>query len=302
MRGFSGRQRSSGEPSFPLLPPSPSGAAASPGRDDGAGAPAAPAIAGLGDPPAHSPGLAPAQLVSVFSLKWSPGASTLACLLARHAAGLCGQSQQSRLSREALLIDLDPFGGSLATSFGLSSRLGAVSLLAAAVGPDGSLSVSPQLLREHSQPLADHLRVVPGLYGLRQLGQLEQLSPALRSAIFSAPGTWAVVDMGRLVLSPGIRSLIQHSSTCLWVAFGSLHELVWWQQYATTLRGLNHRLGLVVVSGTPQHARDFAAAAEAPLVAHTSGWPPEVWDLRVPLPKRAVQVAELVWNWSLQSS
>ncbi len=90
-------------------------------------------------------------LVSVFSIKGAPGVTTLACLLAAawSAPG------------PVVVAEVDPSGGDLAARFGLSSRVGWVSLASSTRRSDGTAT-----LDDHLQHLPGGLPVLVGARGV----------------------------------------------------------------------------------------------------------------------------------------
>ena len=79
-------------------------------------------------------------LLSVFSVKGAPGVTTLSCLLAAAWSG----------PGPVVVAESDPAGGDLAARFGLSSRVGWVSLTSSTRRSEGT------------PPLVDHLQQLPG--------------------------------------------------------------------------------------------------------------------------------------------
>lgn len=137
------------------------------------------------------------MLVSVLSLKGSPGVTTFAVALAARWPG----------PSRALVVEADPSGGDLALRFSLASTPGLVSLAAAARrGGDADL------VWQHTQELRGGLRVITAPPDAEQtraaLAALAQ-HPAsglelLRQAA-NQPGVVVIVDCGRVDPgSPGV--------------------------------------------------------------------------------------------------
>ncbi|GAA3040737.1 chromosome partitioning protein [Actinokineospora globicatena] len=138
------------------------------------------------------------MLVSLLSLKGSPGVSTLATAVAARWPA----------AARAVLVEADPSGGDLTLRFSLSSTPGLVSWAAAArrAGDD------PDLVWRHTQQLPGGLTVVAASPDAEQArAALTALAPdpasglgGLRAAA-GQPDTVVVVDCGRL--DPGSPAL-----------------------------------------------------------------------------------------------
>jgi len=137
------------------------------------------------------------MLVSVLSLKGSPGATTLAVALAARWPA----------PAHALVVEADPSGGDLGLRFSLSSTPGLVSLAAAA-----RRGGEAELVWRHTQPLPGGLPVIAAPPDAEQArAALAALAPdpgggpgVLRAAA-DRPGTVVVVDCGRV--DPGSPAL-----------------------------------------------------------------------------------------------
>lgn len=133
------------------------------------------------------------MLVSVLSLKGSPGATTFAIALgARWPA-----------PARPLVIEADPSGGDLALRFSLSSTPGLVSLAAAARRDD-----DPDLVWRHTQQLPGGLAVVAAPPDADQaraaLSALVPTSLGVLRAAANELSTAVIVDCGRV--DPGSRA------------------------------------------------------------------------------------------------
>jgi MinD-like ATPase involved in chromosome partitioning or flagellar assembly len=137
------------------------------------------------------------MLVSVLSLKGSPGATTFAVALAARWPA----------PASALVVEADPSGGDLAVRFSLPSTPGLVSLAAAARGGGGA-----GLVWQHTLQLPGGLPVIAAPPDAEQArAALSALAPdpagglgVLRTA-GNQPGTVVVVDCGRV--DPGSLAL-----------------------------------------------------------------------------------------------
>ncbi|WP_431907701.1 chromosome partitioning protein [Amycolatopsis thermoflava] len=137
------------------------------------------------------------MLVSVLSLKGSPGVTTFAVALAARWPG----------PSRALVVEADPSGGDLALRFSLASSPGLVSLAAAARrGGDADLAW------QHTQELRGGLRVIAAppdaeqtRAALSALTQHPTSGLELLRQTASQPGVVVIVDCGRVDPgSPGV--------------------------------------------------------------------------------------------------
>lgn len=140
------------------------------------------------------------MLVSILSLKGSPGATTFAVALAA-----CWPAPA-----RALVVEADPSGGDLGLRFSLSSTPGLVSLAAAARRDDGA-----DLVWRHTQQLPGGLPVVAAPPDADQArAALSALAPnsvgVLRSAA-NQPTTAVIVDCGRVDPGSPAESIVRAS-------------------------------------------------------------------------------------------
>ena len=190
------------------------------------------------------------------SLSASPGTTTTALAVAASARPT------------ALVVEADPFGGTLAPRFGLGPRPGIATLAAA------RRDHSPAAIRGHVQVLPGGLEVVVGLPSLAQ-------SPALASAWDSisdglrAMGGPVVIDAGRLLIGPGAPSaLIRRADVLAVVARPELAEIARLRAARDLLIELNPRPALVLVGERPYGPAEVGAACDMEVlgvIAHDPG-------------------------------
>ena len=191
-------------------------------------------------------------LLSAFSVKGAPGVTTLSCLLAAawSAPG------------PVLLAECDPAGGDLAARFGLSSRVGWVSLTSSTRRSEGT-----PLLDDHLQQLPGGLPVLVGGrgYDRRSADSGEGTVVRTHSESFGAiaegpsrprsadtPTGLTVVDLGRYTQGDAVSgSWLRRSDISLLVVPGDAAAAVNLRDRAPQLLdACEGRLGLVVVGGT----------------------------------------------------
>ncbi len=133
---------------------------------------------------AGPPGGRPAQLVAVWGPTGAPGRSTLALNVAAEAAGL---------SRRALLIDADVYGGSVAPMLAVLDEVSGLLAAARAANVGG---LDETALLDHARLVSAGLSV---LTGLPRADRWPQLRPAAFAAVLAAARRCAelvVVDCG----------------------------------------------------------------------------------------------------------
>jgi hypothetical protein len=179
-------------------------------------------------------------LLSVFSVKGAPGVTTLSCLLAASWSG----------SGPVVVAESDPAGGDLAARFGLSSRVGWVSLTSSTRRSEGT------------PPLVDHLQQLPGglpvLVGARGSDRRPADSDegtvvrTYSDPVGVATGGLTVVDLGRYTESDTVSgSWLLKSDISVLVVPGDASAAVNLRDRAPQLlETCEGRLGLVVVGGT----------------------------------------------------
>ncbi|WP_409497269.1 chromosome partitioning protein [Amycolatopsis sp. cmx-11-12] len=149
------------------------------------------------------------MLITVCSLKGSPGVTTLATAL-----GARWPAQEN-----PIVVEADPAGGDLMARFRLPESPGLVSLAAAARGRGGS---EPNLLAQHTQLLPGGLRVVLGPVGAEQArAALSVLAPGASSPMRRAadqPGITVIVDCGRVDADSPAFPIIRGADAMLLVA------------------------------------------------------------------------------------
>jgi hypothetical protein len=154
------------------------------------------------------------MLVTVCSLKGSPGVTTLATAL-----GACWPAVDNPILAEA-----DPAGGDLMARFRLNDTPGLVTLAVAA-----RRSTDPGLLGQHTQQLPGGLRVVVGPVGAEQAHSAlavfasNGFSPFRRAADQS--GTTVIVDCGRVDPRSQALPIIRSSDAMLLLARPNDEEL-----------------------------------------------------------------------------
>jgi hypothetical protein len=187
------------------------------------------------------------MIVTIGSLKGSPGATTLALALAdRWPAG-----------SEPLVVEADPAGGDLGARFGLGPARGLVTL--AAAGRRGST---------HPRPLADHIDELPGGLqvmsapaGAEQARQvLGELGGGGWSLLWSAArqgGRTVIVDCGRLdPLSPAAPA-VRAADALLLVVRARDDELSHLAARMQVVQGWQVPAWYLVVVALPDRSQDY---------------------------------------------
>ena len=178
------------------------------------------------------------------SLSESPGVTTTALLV---AAGS---------EPPALVVEADPFGGSLGARFGLAPRPGLATLAAA------RRDRSPEALRTHVQLLPGGLEVVVGLPSLAQSQALATAWDSLADAV-GALGQPVVVDAGRLTTDAGAPlALLGRADVLVVVARPELSQIARLRAARDTLVGINPRVVLVLVGERPYGPAEVGAACD----------------------------------------
>lgn len=125
------------------------------------------------------------MIITIGSIKNSPGATTLAVALAASAPG----------DEPVLLVDADPAGGDIGIRFGIKSVPG-IATLTAAIRRNND----PKTIWTHTQQISDSLYILPGLPGIEQATVIEEMLPTVLNAICCLQAT-VIVDAGRLLPS-----------------------------------------------------------------------------------------------------
>ena len=187
------------------------------------------------------------------SLGESPGVTTTALAVA------------GSVDPEAILVEADPFGGPLAARFGLGSRPGLATLVAA------RRDRSAEALRAHAQVLPGGLGVVVGLPSLAQSPALAPDWESLAAAFDTAQHP-VVVDAGRLLAGdPAPVALLRRADVLAVVLRPELSQVARVRAAADLLAEINPALSLVLVGDRPYGAGEVAAATGIPVagvVAH----------------------------------
>lgn len=190
-------------------------------------------------------------LLSVFSVKGAPGVTTLSCLLAAAWSG----------PGPVVLAEADPAGGDLAARFGLSSRVGWLSLATSMRRSEG-----PPSLDDHLQHLPGGLPVLVGARGddRRSADSNEgtvvrtyagPVEDSIGDAVDPSRGPTSgltVVDLGRYFDGDTVSgSWLRRSDYSLLVVPGDASAAVNLRDRAPQLLdACDGRLGLVVLGGT----------------------------------------------------
>lgn len=151
-------------------------------------------------------------VVTLASLKGSPGVTTAACAL--------GASWPRR--RRVLVVEADPFGGDLAPRYGSTNSAGLASLFAAA-----RRSLGPDAVWDHAERLPGGLPVLFGLSGVVGAVANEKAWPAVAAAL-GALDADVVVDAGRLLphFAGGIGDVLAHSDALVVLCDPTLEGIV----------------------------------------------------------------------------
>ncbi len=176
-------------------------------------------------------------VVSMLSLKGSPGVTTLACLVAAAWPG----------PGSAVVVEADPAGGDLAARFGLSSRTGWPSLSSSTRRSGDAPCVDP-----HLQELPGGLPVLVGARGSDRRSAHSPEGSILRSAqVGGGPPGLTLVDLGRFGEGDDISdSWLDASDAVVLVVRGDACGVVQVHERAEDLiRSGDGRLGIVVVGG-----------------------------------------------------
>jgi hypothetical protein len=185
-------------------------------------------------------------IVSMLSVKGSPGVTTLACLVASAWPG----------PGAVTVVEADPAGGDLAARFGLSSRTGWPSLSSSTRRSGDAPSVAP-----HLQELPGGLPVLVGARGCDRRTADSPEGEVLRSA---RPGSGSpgltLVDLGRLAEGDrGSEGWMGVSDASIVVVRGDASSVVQVRERASgLLAGSDGRLGIVVIGGGPYGGREVS--------------------------------------------
>jgi MinD-like ATPase involved in chromosome partitioning or flagellar assembly len=197
------------------------------------------------------------SLVTVVSAKGSPGATTIALLLARELA--CRRQAQVP---GACLVDADPDGGDLALRLGLDPVPGAATLaLAGRHGFDDSLLVA-HAQNTHSLP---GVAIVPGVAGRAQRSVIEWLAGPLARAA-AAMSLPVVVDAGRVGTMTS-RSLFEASDCVLVACRSDTASIVHARSALVSLAAEGIDAKAVLTEGSGESAHEVASALGHPVAA-----------------------------------
>jgi len=179
----------------------------------------------------------------MFSLKGSPGVTTLACMLAASwpSPGI------------ATVVEADPAGGDLAARFGLSAKQGWPSLSAATRRSDGIAAMAP-----HLQKLPGGVPVLVGARGIDRRAadsQEARILPVRHTA--EGDRDVAIVDLGRFSAGDELSgSWLRAADHSVVVTGGEASAALHLRQRASELLDLcGGRLDLIVVGSGPYGCR-----------------------------------------------
>jgi len=192
-------------------------------------------------------------LISVFSLKGSPGVTTLSCLLAS-AWSVPGP---------VIVVEADPSGGDLAARFELSSRTGWASLCSSARRSEAAPSLAP-----HLQILPGGLPTLVGSRGTDRRSARSEEGAVIRSGCGGTERSGlTVVDLGRVLDGDEISDTwLQESDASVLVVPGEASAAVQLRDRAPRLlETCNGHLGMVVVGGG-YTSRELAVFAGIPVI------------------------------------
>jgi hypothetical protein len=181
------------------------------------------------------------SLITLASIKGSPGVTTLACLVgATWPAG-----------RRVMVAECDSDGGDLASRFSLSAKTGWQSLALAARRGDASGSIE-----DHLQNLPGGLEVLVGTQGGVSDGARRgagQEAAHIVCEIAESPNSDVIIDLGRLKLeSSETQMWLNHSATVCIVLRSDAASIAHARDRAGTVRELcGGRLLLAVVTAGP---------------------------------------------------
>ncbi|MHB1986934.1 MAG: hypothetical protein ACYCSF_02955 [Acidimicrobiales bacterium] len=194
--------------------------------------------------------------MTIGSAKGSPGATTVAMLLARELA-----RRAATRFPAAVLVDADPDGGDLALLLGLDTVPGAATLaLAGRHGFDDSVLLS------HSQRSSalPGVAVVPGIAGRAQRATLDWLADPLGDAA-CASSLSVVVDTGRVTTLASTGALLKKSDCVLIACGASTASVVHTRSALVSLRAEGIDAKAVVIGETNEPAEEIASALGHPV-------------------------------------
>ncbi len=179
----------------------------------------------------------------MFSLKGSPGVTTLACMLAASWPG----------PGIATVVEADPAGGDLAARFGLSAKVGWPSLSAATRRSDGIAGITP-----HLQKLPGGVPVLVGALGSdrRAAGSQEAGILPMGDTGEGAQDV-AIMDLGRFSIGDDLSgSWLRAGDISVVVTGGEASAALHLRQRASELLDLcGGQLALLVVGSGPYGCR-----------------------------------------------
>lgn len=197
------------------------------------------------------------MLISVGSVKGSPGATTLAALLADRWPTALGDDPGGEIVR-SVLVEADPDGGVLGArwleTLGVTLTPGLVEVASQCRG-SGSMTKAVQAL---AQPATCNLDVVPGLPS--RVAMASTLS-GLSDQSLAELARWdrlVVADVGRY--SALTLPLVRRSQLSLVVAEPSLESAQLLQSVVADIAKAGGRVGLMTLGDSPYSPADLAAA------------------------------------------
>lgn len=208
-------------------------------------------------------------LISFFSAKGAPGATSTAMLVA------------AVWPRPTVLVDADGAGGDLLmrlpaeSGVSLTQHPGLLTLL-----PLARHGLAPGVVLDHSQVVQGGQRVLVGLETAEQADAAAALWPTLARAFREIPGTDVVIDAGQLSPRAGQLALAQRSDLVVGVVRPNpasvMHlreRMVVLQQSFAALGADAPRVGVLAISDV-QHPEEASAA-----IAAVRAQSPDVIDL-----------------------
>lgn len=194
------------------------------------------------------------SIIAVGSAKASPGVTSL-------SVGL-GQSWEPTTGRQAVLVEADGDGGTLAARFGLASTPSLVELSGTA-----RHELTINRLQASCQPLAGHLPalVAPGC-GETTTRVLSHLAKRLADGLGHLDEIDAVVDVGRVRLDSPAAELIKGCDLLLLVVQPRFEQLVPLVHQARRVLSLEIPTALVCVGDRPYPPTEMAKASQLNLL------------------------------------
>lgn len=192
-------------------------------------------------------------LITVFSAKGAPGATTTALLLA------------TLWPRPSLLVDADPAGGDVALRLpdaqgqALDTERGMLSLL-----PAARRGLVPHTVLSHAQTVLGGQQVVVGLRGPEQARAADTLWPVLAESFASVPGVDVIVDAGQVASTDKHLALVDRAAVAVAVYRPRISSVMTMRRRLTALSDLlstSPATTGVLAIATGKEAHDVESAA-----------------------------------------